>query len=869
MKLKNKKGFTIIELIVVIAILGILVLLAMWGYKGYVEKAKLVQIKHDVKVAEQLLAADYLAKDTSLPDNWVSTNPQNSVNNIYDKRGLVEPGNVEPGDYKLFPKDEIGSKLPGNFHAKDDGKVYYEDKASSGDSESEDDSYIEQPPLTDDEINDLISQGYIPVANAEELQRINDTDGVTPYIWGAGTKYEGNYVASLDSNYIQVADINLSEYSSWKPIGASYSETFNGNYDGGNYIIENLNIDNYIYGGNGLFGILNGNNQEFSNIRINNANVNIYNKDDWSSLEADAAILIGLNNSSGLLNLNNIRIENAYVSASKSSAGLIGESNGNIGDIKDVYVKGNFDSHHFPIAWEEDDITTGGLIGLLNGSVNNIENINVEAVIDGDVIIGGLVGQVNGDVENINNIDLDIEIQHDVLDSILEDYYGEYFVETFYVNSGGLIGYVNGNINNINDVKGTVKTSSTEDGEYYYDGDIYIFLERMHFAGLIGGVTGNIINTENIYLNVLMDVEKSTASGLIGYVNNIDKLKNINIQANIKSYYSAHGGIGSVNQIDLAEDVTLNGIIEGDTASGFFGYVDANIINNFLITADVDSNFTAGLINKAGTINNLSNIEIRGNITGTSSSSGLINTSTGDLNINAIEIHGDISAIYDRVYKGSTQVSRAAGLIASIDDSSVEISNVKIYGDISSKFTEPYGATSAQTVAGGIVGNSYTQDNIKLSNVEYVGNITATEVGGLIGSSQSPTEINDAIVNGKIVEYVFSGYTIGGIGGLIGSMTDELNISNINISGEIEAYFPNIVGNGIGGIVGISNAGINMDNVNISSIIRADEDVGIIIGRMNGSHNKINGDYSFTGNLVHQDGKFGNIEEIGYIFSWY
>lgn len=100
-------------------------------------------------------------------------------------------------------------------------------------------------------------------------------------------------------------------------------------------------------------------------------------------------------------------------------------------------------------------------------------------------------------------------------------------------------------------------------------------------------------------------------------------------------------------------------------------------------------------------------------------------------------------------------------------------------------------------------------------------------------------------------------------------MTDELNISNINISGEIEAYFPNIVGNGIGGIVGISNAGINMDNVNISSIIRADEDVGIIMGRMNGSHNKINGDYSFTGNLVHQDGKFGNIEEIGYISSLY
>ena len=55
-KLKLKKGFTIIELIVVVAILGTLVLLAGPKLLGYVEKAELARIQHDVKVIENKMA---------------------------------------------------------------------------------------------------------------------------------------------------------------------------------------------------------------------------------------------------------------------------------------------------------------------------------------------------------------------------------------------------------------------------------------------------------------------------------------------------------------------------------------------------------------------------------------------------------------------------------------------------------------------------------------------------------------------------------------------------------------------------------------------------------------------------------------------
>lgn len=56
MKFWNRKaGFTIIELIVVIAVIAILVLLATPKFLGYTQKAKTTQILNDVKAAENTL----------------------------------------------------------------------------------------------------------------------------------------------------------------------------------------------------------------------------------------------------------------------------------------------------------------------------------------------------------------------------------------------------------------------------------------------------------------------------------------------------------------------------------------------------------------------------------------------------------------------------------------------------------------------------------------------------------------------------------------------------------------------------------------------------------------------------------------------
>ncbi|NLP35812.1 MAG: type II secretion system protein, partial [Clostridiales bacterium] len=166
MKLKNNKAFTIIELIVVIAILGVLVLLAGPKLLGYVEKAELARIQHDVKVMENKMA-EILTTDNKFNDWQNNGKDLGRVvlrKELYEKQGVVKSINWEHlsakwlrvdkglnqlvnennelgvgGDlielddkystYKIIPKEysnKINTKLKGTFYVNSLGKVYYE-----------------------------------------------------------------------------------------------------------------------------------------------------------------------------------------------------------------------------------------------------------------------------------------------------------------------------------------------------------------------------------------------------------------------------------------------------------------------------------------------------------------------------------------------------------------------------------------------------------------------------------------------------------------------------------------------------------------------------------------------------------------------
>lgn len=118
--MKNK-GFTLVELIVVLSIVAVLVLLAAPRFLGYTKDAKITKIVNDVKIIEQAVD-EYLIENEEFPGEMESisksmldTMGKGGV--LYSIKGEIEE--VEPGNYKIFKVDEGN-----NFYANEKGNVY-------------------------------------------------------------------------------------------------------------------------------------------------------------------------------------------------------------------------------------------------------------------------------------------------------------------------------------------------------------------------------------------------------------------------------------------------------------------------------------------------------------------------------------------------------------------------------------------------------------------------------------------------------------------------------------------------------------------------------------------------------------------------
>ncbi len=110
---RKDSGFTLIELLVSIAIVGILVAIAIPAYSGFREKAKIAQVKAELKTLQTAIAA--LANDT---EKWPGPSPVGVVANaeVWDLNstgaGLVASGSFTNwnGPYlQLVQKDPWGS----------------------------------------------------------------------------------------------------------------------------------------------------------------------------------------------------------------------------------------------------------------------------------------------------------------------------------------------------------------------------------------------------------------------------------------------------------------------------------------------------------------------------------------------------------------------------------------------------------------------------------------------------------------------------------------------------------------------------------------------------------------------------------------
>jgi len=83
---KSKKGFTLIELMVVVAIIGVLSLLGLRLYAGQQEKAKNAIVKANAGTIQTLIQAELA--DRSADDVWAG---DSDIDDLFEKSGIFNP----------------------------------------------------------------------------------------------------------------------------------------------------------------------------------------------------------------------------------------------------------------------------------------------------------------------------------------------------------------------------------------------------------------------------------------------------------------------------------------------------------------------------------------------------------------------------------------------------------------------------------------------------------------------------------------------------------------------------------------------------------------------------------------------------------
>lgn len=142
-EIRNKKGFTLIELIVVIAVLGILVLLAAPKFLGYTQDANVATMKADAKVLENASLVYHVEQEVNgKPGTWPVDDTKeftlaHDIHNIdVNGSGTVEATDVLTG--YSFDAKKLGDKVKtlkgdlSNYALTADGEVFYVGDSKAG-----------------------------------------------------------------------------------------------------------------------------------------------------------------------------------------------------------------------------------------------------------------------------------------------------------------------------------------------------------------------------------------------------------------------------------------------------------------------------------------------------------------------------------------------------------------------------------------------------------------------------------------------------------------------------------------------------------------------------------------------------------------
>jgi prepilin-type N-terminal cleavage/methylation domain-containing protein len=491
-KLKKKKGFTLVELLVVVAILAILSVALLPSVLGYSDKARDARAIKDVRNFATVIDA-FAATDGDYPEASLDTDNPRSIASVMQSKGIKwtgdETGVIDPWDnpyYYDLTEDYycIGSAgKDGTLNTADDicnigSKV--SKKASGLDGNAIPSAVPDNNPGGGGpEHQAEVPDGYIGIYTAEQLASIGVSEGYP-----------------LDSKYILMNNISLSEYIGWLRIGNAMTP-FAGIFDGNNCTISDLTVNASI-AGEGLFGYVS-ETAKIIDLGLENINVTggIYTGglvgNSYGTIENCyvAGSVTGGNCTGGLAGYSAGSITNCYavgnVTGGQDTGGLVGD---NTGSITNCYAAGNI---------EGTANRTGGLVGNNNENASIVDSYALADVNSIAQNTGGLVGDNTGSITNC---------------------YAAGNIEGTANRTGGLVGNNSGPIAN-SYATGTVKSSANYVGglvgdnsssivDCYATGNIESNARRI--GGLAGANNGTVTNCYAVG-NVTGD---SNTGGLVG-----------------------------------------------------------------------------------------------------------------------------------------------------------------------------------------------------------------------------------------------------------------------------------------------------------------------------------------------------------------
>ena len=211
-----------------------------------------------------------------------------------------------------------------------------------------------------------VPSGYVGISTAAQLNAVRN---------------------NLDKNYILMANIDLSKWGIWVPIGEDDAAPFKGIFDGNGYVVKNITVNVTNSGAEayaGLFGYCSGG--AIKNLGISVGEVNGDGERSYAGGIAGYSI-------SSIINCYNNANVFAYGYRSAAAGGIAGSANASISNCYNTGIASASASYQIDNSYT----VAGGIAGVSTSSINNCHNMNsfVRAT-SNCAHAGGIVGNASG-----------------------------------------------------------------------------------------------------------------------------------------------------------------------------------------------------------------------------------------------------------------------------------------------------------------------------------------------------------------------------------------------------------------------------------------------------------------------------------------